>query len=174
VSGVLSGEFAADLLSLSTEAVRERRDKARQSETDLSYMRRLVQGRLDIVRAELAHRGAGGPPPGPDTLAEILADPNRLAPRGAGAFLDTEPSLADDQQRYLAELTADVDLSNVGACSNVALQTVLGRLQAAEVEISATRREVQQVLDACAADLIRRYRDGTAVVDELLNPQREP
>jgi hypothetical protein len=34
--------------------------RARREEADVSYLRRLLQGRLDILRAELVRRSAGG------------------------------------------------------------------------------------------------------------------
>ena len=40
-----------------------------------------------------------------------------------------------------------------------------------EAGISAKRREVQGVMDACSAEITRRYRDGEADVDTLLGEQ---
>jgi hypothetical protein len=40
-----------------------------------------------------------------------------------------------------------------------------------ESGLSAKRRQVQQVMDACGAEITRRYRDGEADVDTLLGQQ---
>ncbi|MEU8957221.1 ABC transporter substrate-binding protein [Streptomyces sp. NPDC048518] len=48
-----------DLTALRLPELRELRRAAQQDEADLSYLRRLLQGRIDILRAELATRSAG-------------------------------------------------------------------------------------------------------------------
>ncbi|MFD0570780.1 hypothetical protein ACFQ0T_18235 [Kitasatospora gansuensis] len=54
------------LTGLGLEQLRLLRRDAQDQEADLSYLRRLLHGRLDILRAELARRGPPGPPsPGP-------------------------------------------------------------------------------------------------------------
>ncbi len=42
-----------------------------------------------------------------------------------------------------------------------------------EQVLSAKRREVQTVMDACSAEITRRYRDGEADVDTLLSAVAE-
>ena len=42
------------------------------------------------------------------------------------------------------------------------------RLAEYEGEVSVRRRQVQRVVDACNAEIARRYRDGEAQVSELL------
>lgn len=46
-----------DLSALSLPELRILRRDAQRDEADLSYVRRLLQGRIDILRAELARRG---------------------------------------------------------------------------------------------------------------------
>ncbi|GDY75817.1 hypothetical protein SAV31267_053020 [Streptomyces avermitilis] len=58
-----------DLSVLRLPELRTLRRDAQRDEADLSYVRRLLQGRIDILRAELARRGglaapAGGTPAG--------------------------------------------------------------------------------------------------------------
>ncbi|MGV9312775.1 RsiG family protein [Streptomyces sp. NPDC003691] len=55
-----------ELPSLHLPELRTLRRGAQQDEADLSYVRRLLQGRIDILRAELARRGTGSRTPGPD------------------------------------------------------------------------------------------------------------
>ncbi|MEV7125250.1 ABC transporter permease [Streptomyces sp. NPDC093260] len=47
-----------DLTAASLPELRALRRRAQRDEADLSYVRRLLQGRIDILRAELARRGA--------------------------------------------------------------------------------------------------------------------
>ncbi len=53
-----------DLTALSLPELRTLRREAQRDEADLSYLRRLLQGRIDILRAELARRTPvdDGPP----------------------------------------------------------------------------------------------------------------
>ncbi len=59
IDRVLAEGFVDGLAILSLDEVRGRRRDAEQEEADLSYLRRLLQGRLDLVRAEQA--AAAGP-----------------------------------------------------------------------------------------------------------------
>ncbi|MGW2707493.1 RsiG family protein [Streptomyces sp. NPDC001356] len=68
-----------DLARLSLPELRTVRRDAQRDEADLSYVRRLLQGRIDILRAELGRRGrASVPAPADgsvvDRLPEILQD----------------------------------------------------------------------------------------------------
>lgn len=62
-----------DLRDLRLPELRTLRRDAQRDEADLSYVRRLVQGRIDILRAELARR-RDPESPVVDRLSEILAD----------------------------------------------------------------------------------------------------
>ena len=66
-----------------------------------------------------------------------------------------------------------MDLSDVGARETEELQTVLEALRAEEGDISGKRRRVFAVVDACSAEITRRYRDGEADVSELLGSSEE-
>ncbi len=57
VDRVLGAGFLDDLDQLTLQELRERRHDAEQEDADLSYIRRLLQGRLDIIRAEIERRG---------------------------------------------------------------------------------------------------------------------
>ena len=56
IDRVLADGFADDLTGLSLEELRERRHLAEQEEVDLSFARRLLQGRLDLLRSEQQQR----------------------------------------------------------------------------------------------------------------------
>jgi hypothetical protein len=82
-----------------------------------------------------------------------------------------EPSRADSHRRYVEALVADVGLSDVSARSTDELAHAMRTLSEEESGLSAKRRQVQQVMDACGAEITRRYRDGEADVDTLLGQQ---
>ena len=171
IDRVLAEDFLTGLSDLGMSAVRELRAEAEQEEVDLSYLRRMVQGRLDILRAELNRRDGTGSQDLVQGLAAILADEPRAPARGLGRHTTLEPSRADSHRRYVEALVADVDLSDVSARSTDELAHALRTLSEEEQELSGKRRQVQRVMDACGAEITRRYRDGEADVETLLSEQ---
>ncbi len=167
IDRVLDDGFVADVGRLSLEELRDRRRDAEQEETDLSYMRRLLQGRLDILRAELARRD-GEETDLVQALPRILADESAGGPRGLGRHIAAEPSRADAHRRHVEALVADVDLSNPAAHDDASLRRVLGELEAEEHKVSEARRRVQHVMDVLTAEVTRRYREGDADPSDLL------
>ena len=173
IDRVLAEDFLDGLADLPLAEVRALRGEAEQEEVDLSYLRRLVQGRADILRAELARREGDGRSL-VESLAGILADEPRAPARGLGRHSTVEPSRADSHRRYVEALVADVDLSDTSARSPEELSGALRTLSEEETAISAKRRSVQGVMDACSAEITRRYRDGEADVGTLLDAQPAP
>jgi hypothetical protein len=172
IDRVLAEDFLAELTTAPLEQIRSMRSEAEQEEVDLSYIRRMVQGRIDIIRAEVERRGGAASTPLVDQLASILADDQRAPARGLGRHTTLEPSRASEHRRYVERLVADVDLSDVPARSADQLENALAILAEEERKLSAKRREVQKVMDACSAEITRRYREGEADVSQLLAPQR--
>jgi hypothetical protein len=170
IDRVLSDDYLDGLGTLPLEQVRELRREAEQEEVDLSYLRRVLQGRLDILRAELARRSGDGGSDLVDALPQILADEHAgtPAPRGLGRHATMEPSRADAHRRHVEQLIADVDLSNPAAHDDASLHQVLETLEREEQDVSDKRRQVQSVMDACTAEITRRYREGEADVSDLL------
>ena len=172
IDRVLSPDYTAGLEALDLAEVRARRDDAAQEETDLSYLRRLLHGRIDIVRAELKRRAEGGSQPVVDQLAKILAD-NALAPAtGSGRHQSLEPSRAEAHRRHIEALVSDADLSDVGSLSDERLELALATYAAEEASVSQRRRQVQAVMDQLNAEIASRYRAGSASVDDLLAAER--
>ncbi|MFI7288194.1 ABC transporter substrate-binding protein [Streptomyces anulatus] len=147
-----------------------RRD-AQRDEADLSYVRRLVQGRIDILRAELARR-RDPEAPVEDTavvsrLSEILADtPSRH--RSSARHVTLTTPRGDEFRQLAAENLAEVELSDLDARTDEELHTAMGRLVRYEQRVSRRRHELQRTADDCSAEIARRYRDGEAQVDDLL------
>lgn len=168
IDRVLADDFVQGLDQLSLEDVRGRRADAEQEEADLSYVRRLLQGRLDIVRAELRRRGGDGSTSVIDRLTEILSDDHPSAPHGLGRHITVEPSRIAEHRRRVEQAIADVGMSDVTALQDASLADALARLEEYEHAISRNRRRVQDVADACTAEIARRYKEGQASVDDLL------
>jgi hypothetical protein len=168
IDRVLSPDFTADAETASLDEIRRRRFEAEQEEADLSYLRRLLHGRIDIVEAELARRHSGGERHSlVEDLAAILSDPSRAA-RGLGRHLSVEPTRVAEHRRLIERVVADPALSDVGSRPTEELEAVRDRLRGHEVEVSEVRHQVQHVVDVLSSELTRRYRDGRANVDSLL------
>jgi hypothetical protein len=171
---VLSDDFLSGLEQRELAEVRTLRKEAEQEEADLSYLRRMLQGRLDLLRAEQARRSTGeDAPPATDDralaarLAAVLADPSR-ASHGLGRHLSVEPSRVDEHRRQVEQVIADVGVSDVRGQSDDELTEAVARLEEFERNVSRNRRRVQEVMDRCTAEIGRRYTAGEANVDDLL------
>ena len=199
---VLAAEHAtdADLAALDLAEVRHRRTEADREENDLSYLRRLLHGRLDIIRAEQNRRLEGSrdaspdttPPPGstaqpattpqptsqtkpPSTLvtrlAAILADPPPAQARSA-RHLEVDPGAEPGEYRARLEaVLAESDLSSVLESTDADLAAAREVFARHEREVSAYRGRVQRVEDRFADELTRRYREGQATVDAVLTEE---
>ena len=173
IDRVLAEDFLDGLTSAALTDVRAMRAEAEQEEVDLSYLRRLVQGRMDVIRADLAHRDDASSRGLIAGLTKLFADEARTPARGLGRHSTLEPSRTDSHRRYVEALMADVNLSDVSARTPEELAHSMTVLRDEEQKISVKRRDVQSVMDACSAEITRRYREGEAHVAALLPLQAD-
>lgn len=161
-----AGAAAPDLGALRLPELRALRRDSQRDEADLSYVRRLVQGRVDILRAELARR-RDPESPVVDRLSEILADTPSLH-RSSARHVTLSTPRSDEYRKLAAETLAEVELSDLDARTDEELHTAMGRLVRYEQQVSRRRARLQRTADDCSAEIARRYRDGEAQVDDLL------
>jgi hypothetical protein len=169
---VTSPEYLAQLTSRPIEDVRAMRAECQAFENAMSYVRRLAQGRLDIVAAELERRRGGGDPADLSTLVAalpgILADrPRGVAPVRAPSEVSVE-RLADSMVARLDTIVGAGNLTDLSAHDDGDLVAMREALSDVEGSLSADRRALHDVIDALQAELTRRYRTGEASVDSLL------
>lgn len=169
---ILDPGYLDDLPGRSTDEVRSMRADCQAVETGLSYLRRVVQGRLDIVDAELARRRGGGDAGDLtdliDKLPEILGDHLR-APGNGRLTSSLEPVEVDPElQARLDDLVSAHDLDSITTLDDAALGTARDALAALEHDISVRRRGMFDSIDRLQAELTRRYKSGEASVDSLL------
>ena len=168
---VLSAEREPNIEGFATAEIRRRRAEALREETDLSYLRRVLHGRIDIITAEQARRSSGDQQSLIDRLSTILADPPPTAARSA-RHVDVDPGgEPGEYRRRLEDLLAADDLSDVLDRSDSDLAEALAALAGFEKEVSAYRVRVQAVVDRFADELMRRYREGQTSVDDLLKAE---
>lgn len=144
-----------DLSELSTADLRRRLTERRAEEDRVSYERRVLQGRMDILRDELERRGRSEHGDLIDRLTEIIAQ----APggsRGARARMPTsvEPTDPSDEAAGVLARLPDLSVEEI--------QDLVERFEAEERRISERRREMFTVIDALEAELVRRYKEGSA------------
>jgi hypothetical protein len=172
VDRVLAPDFLTGLPQLGLDEVRARRGDAEQEEVDLSYARRLLQGRLDILRAEQTSRRTAGVVIREQrtdveivgALSRILADGPRTD-HGMGRYLGAvEPSRVGEHRREAERAVADVGSSDLAAMSDPVLAEAIDHLGDIEVRISRTRRSVQSVVDSLTEEIARRYASGEVEV----------
>lgn len=170
IDRVLDEAYLAGLGERPLAEVRQRRDEADQEETDLSYLRRLLQARLDLVNAEVARRadGAAAPTDMVAFVTSILAEGERAPARGSGRHALSEPTRAGESRRTVEQLVSDSLLTDLLNVSDAVLEEAGEVLARAEAVVSRQRAAVQDVLDAVNAEIARRYRDGEASIETLL------
>ena len=158
-------EFVEGLSELPLEELRERRDECYAEREYLSLLRRLVQGRAEILRAEIERRGQGGEASSLiDRLASILSVEGKGPSRGEAVKVglpDEEMLIA---RRRVERLVADAGLSDPGALDDDRLAEAVDLLASEEREVSETRRVVLDVLDVLQEELKRRYREDPSLV----------
>jgi hypothetical protein len=179
IDRVLAPGYTDGLAALSAEELHEHRHEADQEEVDLSYARRLLQGRLDLLRAEQVYRREhpeGHAPAGQRSDAEIVRDlvaamTTDEAPRrdhGLGRHLDVEPSRVGEHRRAAELAVADPRVSDTDNLSDEELADAIERVSGLEQQVSLNRQRVQQVSDAMTEEVSRRYRDGELTVGDSL------
>lgn len=167
---ITSGSGAPGPRALSLRELRALRRSAHREEADLSYVRRLLQGRIDILRAEAERRvraTARAGVPLTELLARILADgPARQ--RSSVRHVTCAPPAGTAYRRLAEQMLAEVGLSDPAALGDGELRAALARLAGRETELSRRRQELHRIADDCGAEIARRYREGEARVEDLL------
>lgn len=172
---VLAEGFLADIERLPVADLRAARADCKDVETKCSYLRRLIQGHHDVLSGELRRRSEGGAPDDVtalvEKLPEILAD--RVRGPGAGRLTPTMTpgDLSGELVERIDAITAKVPLDGFGGRTDADLQRLADELAAMESEVSGLRRSLFDRIDAIEDELTKRYRDGSASVDDLLAGQ---
>jgi hypothetical protein len=169
---VTDPDFLVGLAEWPLADVRARRDEANEIETGLSYLRRIVQGRLDIVVAEQRSRSEGGARVDVSDLVEqlpaILGDHVHAPGLGRLPVLMGPGRLDAGLEARLESILPAARLGALGELSDAELGKCVTALSDFESSVSTTRRALFDVLDRLQAEIVRRYQTGEATVDNLL------
>ena len=140
---------------LSLDDLRARRAELQSLDDAVSYARRIAQGRLDLVRAELDDRGAQGPGAASgDELRDVLAD--RLL---GGPARPPRPVVDHSDHPIAVELDracAEHGFGRFAELTDDELAALANAIEGFERGISARRRDVYAELDALTDELVGR------------------
>jgi len=166
--------LANDLGSLPNrpiEDLRALRDHLGEIEAGLSFVRRMAQGRLDIVLAEFHSRLQGRTETAHD-LVDRLPEVLSGQARGQGlprAVRDVEiPAFTEQILAELDQLMHPTDLTSIDRLDVDDLDGAAQRISSFERSLSVKRSEVHRLIDEVQEEIIGRYRSGTVTVDDLL------
>jgi hypothetical protein len=161
IDRVLGTDYAEGLQGLPLAEVKRRRDECLAEREYQSLMRRLVQGRLDILRAEQVRRDSGNDE---GSLVEALvqtlsaeSSPGSTS-RGEALSLAIPPEEMTLARRRVEGLVADTGISDPRSLTDDELGQAIERLEAEERRVSAERASVLTVHDRFQEELKRRYK----------------
>lgn len=169
---ILAPNYLDDLAARSTGEIRALRDECEEEESDVSFARRMLQGKLDILRAEALRRQESGRNGDVasllDALPQILSDEVPARPLRPRVPRSLVPSAVQYQRREAERLVEDDTLALLEEKSTEELTEVVHLLAKKERELSELRRQLFDRLDALQEELTRRYQRGEASVAEVL------
>jgi hypothetical protein len=155
-------KFIEELESLDLDELRSRKKMADEVETELSYYRRLLHGRLDLLGFELRRRSGEEKRSLIEALPDVLGA-GEVSGGGRSRYPTVfSPDLPDDRRRHIDHVLNDDFLSRLPALDNAELSEIETTLNDTESKISSDRREVQRVVDVLHQELVRRYKQDAA------------
>ena len=173
LASLLDPDALADLGTRPIGDLRNYRYRASQVESDISLVRRIAQGRLDIIGHEVQRRSGSADPAQLNDLLydlpEILTDPSEAggAPSGRSVEINAPGEVAAAMGAKLDAVISPQGLAGVGDLDDERLLEAFQRVQAMEDELSGFRRQLHDRIDAVQQEIGRRYRDGEASIEGL-------
>ena len=149
LAGTDAGDAAAPRLAdLSLSALRAYRRKLADEEDRVSYWRRLVHARIDVLEAESSTDG----PLSLETLARVLGD------TGAGRTRTALVRVRAAEPLPELPVLAEMWVTEVDPTDPEAIAAAGERLRTAERQLTTYRNALHQRIDEATSELIVRYR----------------
>lgn len=170
LADVLADDALADIRTMAMGDLRSFRYRATQVEGDVSMVRRVAQGRLDIIGHEVQRRQGSTDAA---ELNDLLYDlPDILADQAGGGapsgrqveITEPGPTAATLTDRLDAVISPG-ELSGVGDLDDARLDASFAAVSGLEQELSDLRRQLHDRIDAVQLEIGRRYRDGEASLE---------
>ena len=164
VDRLLADDRLGRLGELDTATLRALRQDLEHEEHRVSYARRILQGRIDLLQAEAEERAAGDSSGLLDRLTTVLAD--------HGSRRSFDPATSRPPATVEADdIGDDVEIdgpADLGRLDDDGLRELADVYADQESTLSGVRRRLFDAIDALQAEIAARYRDGSASVRELL------
>lgn len=138
------------LADMELDALRAYRKNLQSEEDKVSYWRRLIHARIDLIEAGSSTDGSLTLP----QLIRVLGDTGTGASRTALSSIHASeplPDLPASEWMWVSE----IDYHDANAVAEA-----ISRLRAAEETLTAYRKALFERLDGATAELIGRYRDN--------------
>lgn len=165
VERIVEPEFLEGLESKELRDLRLMRDECREGETEISFERRLCQGRIDILSAELDRRYGRQEDDLVARLPQILAgdelhgDEKALPDRAPDFSI---PRNADIPRRRVEEIVGEQTLARMATIPSDEIKAIIESLANHERDLSARRHSIHEVMDRIQSEIVRRYTSGEA------------
>lgn len=140
---------APRLADLSLTALRSYRRKLADEEDRVSYWRRLVHARLDLLEAERSTDGELSV----ETLARVLGD------TGAGRTRTALVRVRAAEPLPELPVLEEMWVTEVDPGDRAGMSSAIERLRTAERQLTSYRNALHQRIDEATAELIVRYRE---------------
>jgi hypothetical protein len=145
--------LSSHLAGLSLAELRTYRQALTDEEDKVSYWRRLVHARLDVLEAQRRNSGTL-------TMEELI---RVLGDTGTGktrtALVAIRPADPPPEVPVLAEMW----LTEIDPHDKDAISEAMDRLRVAEVKLTGYRKALHQRIDEATGDLIGRYRQDPSL-----------
>ncbi len=158
IDDVLTAGFLDGISSWSLDEVRARKHECQELENSVSFARRVVQARLEILRAESSRRRSGG------SIADLVAAlPTILGSEGPRSGVATtrfpnefSPDLDDQAATELDSVINDTALAELPDLSTDELAQRIAHLEAFERTVSDQRSSLHTIIDQLDQHIVER------------------
>ena len=165
VDKVTDPEYVENLADRSIVDLRAMVAECTEAENEVSFERKLCQGRIDILKAEISRREEGRD--ASDLVArlpEILAGDSRTEsgtlPSRAPDY--SIPRNADIPRRRVEEIVGEQTLARLPQLPDEEIRSVIGALTEHESNLSARRKALHDVISTLQDETVRRLKSGEA------------
>jgi hypothetical protein len=159
IDRALDPDFVSDLDSIELVELRERRDTAEDVESMVSYYRRLIHGRMDLLDFELTRRSGAEQRTLLEALPEILARGMVLGNEPTLRYIEVMPPLPESTGRRLIDkIMDDGILAQLPDLTEDEITEALSDLRDFERQLSAQRKQLHIVIDRLQEEIVGRYR----------------
>jgi anion-transporting ArsA/GET3 family ATPase len=156
---VLEPSYVENLDAVDLDQLRRRRDTAEDVEAQISYYRRLLQGRMDLLDFEMRRRRGQEERTLIEALPDILASGMILGSEPNLRHIETLPPLPSKTGRRLIDkIMDDGVLTQLPELGDDEILEALERLRQVEKELSNQRKQLHNVIDTLQDEIVARYR----------------